>query len=257
MEIRVSELVPFAKRISGIYKIQNKINNKIYIGQSVDVYRRLKKHIWDIEKENNSVLRRAFKKYGIENFTYEIIEECDVDQLDEKEIYYIKLYNSYVGFDNANGYNLNLGGGSNRGWCPSSEYRENIRNANLRGKSHFARKTVCDGIIFDCAKDCAEYFNISYASIKDWLSCKNKMPYEWYKKGLRYYDTSMEEYDYQKPKNIKIIFNNKEYNSIREFCREEKISRNLIRKIREGKKEVPDFLKDGGFQMIEDILYAS
>lgn len=255
MEIKVSELVPFTKKISGIYKIQNKINGKIYIGQSVDVYRRLKKHIWNIEKENNSALCRAFKKYGIENFTYEVIEECEVDTLDEREIYYIKLYNSYVGFKDSNGYNLNLGGGSNRGWIPSEENKKRFKEVNLRGQSHFARKTICDGIIFDCAKDCAEYFNIPYTSIKDWLSRKNKMPYEWYKMGLRYYDTEMSDYEYQKPKKVKIIFNNKEYDSIRKFCDSEKIDRNIIKKIREGKIETPDYLIEGGFQMIEPEEY--
>ena len=91
METKVSDLIPFTKKVSGIYKIENKINGKIYIGQSVDVYRRLKKHIWEI-KNNNNVLYKAFRKYGIENFSYELIEECDAERLDEREMYYIKKY---------------------------------------------------------------------------------------------------------------------------------------------------------------------
>lgn len=250
MEINIKELVPFTRKVSGIYKIENKINGKVYIGQSVDVYRRLKKHIWEIGS-NNNVLYKAFRKYGIENFTYELIEECDIDKLDEREIYYIKKYNSYIEAENSNGYNLNIGGGVNRGWNPSEENRNNFRNANIGGKSHFARKTICDGIVFDCAKDCAKYFNISYSSIKDWLSRKNKMPYEWYERGLRYYDMEMSDYNYQKPKSIKIIYNNKTYDSIRKFCEAENINRNIIRKIRNGSVDVPDYLKNNGFQMIE------
>lgn len=251
METKIVDLIPFTKKISGIYKIENKINGKVYIGQSVDVYRRLKKHIWEIEN-NNSVLYRAFKKYGIENFTYELIEECSIEELDKREIFYIQKYNSYVGIENSNGYNLNTGGGVNRGWNPTEENRSNFRNANLGGKSHFAKKTICDGIVFDCAKDCADYFNISYASIKDWLSGKNKMPLEWYKKGLRYLDKEMCDYDYQKSKNIKIIYNDKTYDSIRQFCTVENIDRNIIRKIRSGKIEIPKYLKDSNFQMIEN-----
>lgn len=250
MGLKVNDLIPFTKKVSGIYKIENKINGKVYIGQSVDVYRRLKKHIWEIKNNNNNVLYKAFKKYGIENFTYELIEECDVEELDEKEIFYIRKYNSYIGAENSNGYNLNTGGGVNRGWNPTEENRNNFRNANLGGKSHFARKTICDGIVFDCAKDCAKYFNIPYASIKDWLSGKNKMPLEWYQKGLRYIDKEMCDYDYQKPKNIKVIYNDKIYDSIRQFCVSENIDRNIIKKIRSGEIEMPKYLKDGNFQMI-------
>lgn len=251
MEIKVSDLIPFTKKVSGIYKIENKINGKVYIGQSVDVYRRLKKHIWEIEN-NNGVLYKAFKKYGIENFTYELIEECGIDELDEKEVFYIQKYKSYVGMENSNGYNLNIGGGVNRGWNPTEENRNSFRNANIGGKSHFARKTICDNIVFDCAKDCAEYFGIPYDNIKCWLSGKSKMPIEWYQKGLRYADKEMCDYDYQKPKNIKIIYNNKVYNSIRQFCISENIDRNIIRKIRSGKVEIPEYLKNGNFQMIQD-----
>lgn len=250
MEVSVKELIPFTKKISGIYKIENKINGKIYIGQSVDVYRRLKKHIWEI-KSNNNILYKALKKYGVENFTYELIEECEINKLDEKEKYYIKKYNSYINAENSNGYNMNIGGGVNRGWNPSDENRENFRIANLGGKSHFAKKTICDDIVFDCAKDCAKYFNIPYTSIKDWLSRRTKMPYKWYKKGLRYLDKDMSDYDYQKPKNVKVIYNNKTYNSINRFCAEEKINKNIIWKIRSGKIETPDYLIKGNFQMVD------
>lgn len=250
MEVDISELVPLTKKVSGIYKIENKINGKVYIGQSVDVYRRLKKHIWDLKNNNGSVLYKALKKYGIENFIYELIEECNIDKLDEREIYYIKKYNSYIGVEGSNGYNMNQGGGSNRGWKPSKENIENFRNANLGGKSHFARKTICDGIVFDCAKDCAEHFNISYASIKDWLSGKSRMPIEWYQKGLRYLDKEMSEYEYAKPKSIKVVYNGKTYDSIRQFCTIEGIDRNIVMKIRRGEIEAPDYLKDNGFEII-------
>lgn len=238
MEICIKDLIPFTKKVTGIYKIENKINGKVYVGQSIDVYRRLKKHLWEIDKNNNA-LYRAFRKYGIENFTYELIEECEVDELDDKEIYYIKKYNSYVGEKDSNGYNLNIGGGSNKGWTPSKDNIDNFRKANLGGKSHFARKTICDGIVFDCAKDCAKYFDIPYSSIKDWLSKKNKMPLKWYEKGLRYEDEKMCDYEYQTHKGIKIKYNNKTYESIRKFCTEENIDRNIIRKIRNGELDIP------------------
>lgn len=87
----------------GIYKIQNKINGKIYIGQSNDIKRRFSEH----KRSNNNriIVDQAIKKYGAENFSYDIVEECSIDQLNEKETYWIKYYQS-----NIIGYNCNLGG---------------------------------------------------------------------------------------------------------------------------------------------------
>ena len=91
----------------GIYKITNLINNKIYIGQSINIEKR-----WACEKcgNCNDHLTRAFKKYGIDNFNFEIIEECQQSELNEKESYYIMLFKS---FDEKNGYNMTLGGDAN------------------------------------------------------------------------------------------------------------------------------------------------
>lgn len=50
------------------------------------------------------------KKYGVENFSFSVIEECPLQELDNKEVYYIEKYNSYIHFPNSNGYNLTLGG---------------------------------------------------------------------------------------------------------------------------------------------------
>lgn len=87
----------------GIYKITNKINGKSYIGQSIHIEERWKEHIYNPSK--SSLIKLALQKYGINNFTFEVIEECDENELDEKEIYWIKYYDTYY-----NGYNLTLGG---------------------------------------------------------------------------------------------------------------------------------------------------
>ena len=72
----------------GIYKITNKINGKSYIGQSNNIERRLKEHKY-ISSETNKSLKKAYKKYGKENFEFSILEQCKLEELDEKEIYYI------------------------------------------------------------------------------------------------------------------------------------------------------------------------
>lgn len=91
----------------GIYKIQNKITHKVYIGQSTHIYRRWHRHHQDAQKlENESSLYLAIRKYGIQNFDFSIIEECPKEELNQKQIYYISLYNSLA----PNGYNLTSGG---------------------------------------------------------------------------------------------------------------------------------------------------
>ena len=87
----------------GIYKITNLCNGKVYVGQSVDIQSRWRRHK---TCTSDYALYRAFRKYGLENFQFDVIEECDVDQLDERETYWINYYDSFF-----NGYNETLGGG--------------------------------------------------------------------------------------------------------------------------------------------------
>ena len=96
----------------GIYKITNKINNKIYIGQSVNIEQRFYTHCSDaLNKADNNYFHNAIRKYGKENFYIEIIEECPEEELNDREIYWINKYNST---DTSIGYNSTLGGEGNR-----------------------------------------------------------------------------------------------------------------------------------------------
>lgn len=92
-----------------IYKYTNKINNKIYIGQTIRPLEvRHKRHLKDSEHDN-LYFHRALRKYGEENFTLEVIEDnIEKDKLDEREIYWIKYYNSF--YLNGKGYNMTEGG---------------------------------------------------------------------------------------------------------------------------------------------------
>ena len=96
-----------------IYKITNNINNKIYIGKTNrDISTRFQEHIDSSNSINspsyNYHLHRAFRKYGIENFSIDKIEEVSEELINERERYWIKYYDSYN-----NGYNLTLGGEGN------------------------------------------------------------------------------------------------------------------------------------------------
>ena len=96
----------------GIYKIINTINNKIYIGQSIDIKRRWNDHKSELRRNAhyNIYLQQSWNKYGEENFIFEVIEfnkKFTNEDLNELEIYYIDKLKT---FDNNFGYNLTIGG---------------------------------------------------------------------------------------------------------------------------------------------------
>ena len=91
-----------------IYKIENKLNEKKYIGQTIKpLEKRFSQHKHNYTKSYFSqlALYQAFQKYGIDNFSFEQIEEVPNEKLDEREKYWISYYNSYY-----DGYNSTLGG---------------------------------------------------------------------------------------------------------------------------------------------------
>lgn len=143
---------------SGIYGIHNKISNKWYIGQSQDIKdrnyhekRNMRLGKFHNNKENPHFVN-AIKKYGINAFEFVVIEHCPIDELDEKEIYYIKKYNS----KSPNGYNLTNGGKSTRGYKHTEETRKKM--SKIQKKLYAEGKTCFGGKKFvACGKDNPNY----------------------------------------------------------------------------------------------------
>lgn len=107
----------------GIYKIENKINGKVYIGQSVNIRKRFIEHRYRAydkkdEKTYNLYLYTAIRKYGKGNFSFTIIEECREEELNNRERYWIDYYKSN---QKEHGYNLSDGG--------DSKYTRNMTNS--------------------------------------------------------------------------------------------------------------------------------
>lgn len=120
-----------------IYKITNRVNNKVYIGQThFTIEHRWKQHIRNYNIEHRKQpLYMAFDKYGLDNFYIEPIEEVDSEQLNEREIYWIAYYNSFK-----EGYNANIGGTGRIYTWTDNQYEE-IRSLYLSG---FTTKKIAE-----------------------------------------------------------------------------------------------------------------
>lgn len=111
----------------GIYCITNTLTNFVYIGQSKDIHRRWTTHIRDLRnnKHENRNLQNAFNECGENAFEFSVLEECTVDELLSKEIYYISRY--------TNKYNMCDGGGGLTN--PTDDVRKRI-SSNLSGTNN-------------------------------------------------------------------------------------------------------------------------
>lgn len=186
----------------GIYKITNNINGKIYIGQSNNIQRRF------LEHKNRGATSRipvdiAIQKYGKENFSFEIIEECTIEQLNQKEMYWISYFNSVE-----NGYNCSVGGdqqsiGSNNGRAILTE--DEVKIIRTAYNNHERRKDV-----YEQFKDKIAFS--SFARIWDGTSWTHIMPEVLTEDNKRYY--SKEATNGEKSFNAKLT--DKEVINIRE-----------------------------------------
>lgn len=116
------------EHITGIYALRNKVNGRMYIGQSCDIYRRFGEHKKK-GHEINKRLKEDYEKFGKETFELVILEECSFEELDEKEKQYINKLDPY--------YNLCRGENTcgRKGYRHSEETKEILR---IKGKEQWA-----------------------------------------------------------------------------------------------------------------------
>ena len=117
-----------SEKICGIYKIENIVNSKVYIGQSIDILNCR----WEYHKNAlrngyhyNRHLQNAWDKYGENSFNFSVIEECTPEELNQREVYYISHYQSYLP---KYGYNGTMGG---EGGVPTEEAKKKMSAAHL------------------------------------------------------------------------------------------------------------------------------
>lgn len=125
-----------------IYCITNKINQKQYIGQTVtSIGERFSKHKYDaFVQESNYAIHVAMRKYGIEAFSIIEIESCKLEELNNREQYWIQKYNTYE-----NGYNETYGGEG----CPKYDYykiytlfQSGLNQTEIANLMHCERHTI-------------------------------------------------------------------------------------------------------------------
>lgn len=108
---------------SGIYSFLCLANSKRYIGQSKNLKKRQQTHMSELKNNRhfNSYLQKAYNKYGKEQFQWEVLEYCNIGNLNEREIYWINYYNSFK-----EGFNMTEGGAENRIYFRTEELKENL-----------------------------------------------------------------------------------------------------------------------------------
>lgn len=184
-----------------VYKITNKITNKIYIGiTNQGSGARYRHHWYESRIGEPSPIHRSMAKYGEKNFTLEIIDFADTyDELKEKEKYWIKQYNST---DRKVGYNLTEGGDGTFGRVHSEETKEKIRKKALgRKASEETKRKMSKSRKGKCTDKQKEHLT------KLQEQCKMKV------------------YQYSKTGDFMA-----EYNSIVEACEANKLNRDTIRR---------------------------
>lgn len=123
----------------GIYCIENIQTGKKYIGQQVNIRSRWYQHRNELRRgiHCNDYLQKAWNKYGEQNFKFYVLENCSIEELNEKEVEYIEKYNT---MDEQFGYNLKSGG-QDHSVC-SEEVRQKIRDAVTKSYTVPGRREI-------------------------------------------------------------------------------------------------------------------
>lgn len=138
--------------MTGIYMIKNKLNNKVYIGQSVNVEQRFRQHKAAIKGSDKSWYPQAREESNsLEDFDFRVLQECKKEELDELEEYWVNYYDSFN-----TGYNV-----TKDGQC--------ITNGKVPNQRLLMKAYVTPNIIFDQEELKNAYKLLKGNAIRLWL----------------------------------------------------------------------------------------
>lgn len=189
----------------GIYKFTNKIDGKVYIGQAVNINRRIKDHFYKAHNETgqdyNAPLHCAIRKYGDDAFETEIIKECSVDELDLYETQFIEEYDCI----SPNGYNIMKGGQKYRNnnyitnfciECGKEIYKDSVRCRECENKKRLEKAVDNIPISKDNLYQLLHKLNGNFTEVGRQFNCADNTIRKWCKN----YDLPTHSSDYKTKK---------------------------------------------------------
>lgn len=248
-----------------IYKIENKVTGKVYIGQTVQsLKRRVRVHFWALEKgkHDNAYLQSSYDKYGKECFNSSLLETCDTDDLDTAEVFWIAYYKAFKGV-----YNLESGGGRNKELHESTRKKMSIITKShgwVKSKHPFAKKVIRlnDMKVYGSMIEAAEEIgtttgNIYQNCIGNNGACLDKTGvwnvFKYYKEGEKYeykeYDDSL----VKKPKKVICVNTREIYKSTQEASKKTGVSQSKISMCCNGKRRFAGKTDNGDYMVWEFV----
>lgn len=253
-----------------IYKIENLVNGKVYVGQTIkDPYRRMQTHLVCLRGRYhiNRHLQNAFNKYGEDSFAFEIMENCTVEEIDDKEIRWISHYKKSVG-----SYNIELGGNKRKVTSKETKRRLSVAGKQsyqnpdilrkrkeqwnkIKGENHFNNKSVIclnDNQVFYSITEAGKYYGINMKAISQALSERNpycrsadgkkKLEFSFYEEGESYIRKN---HVHKQSIPVRCKTTGEIFNSVREACDKYNLYTTNISKVCKGKQKSTGKLSDG------------
>lgn len=244
-----------------IYKIENLVNGKVYIGQTKQNFeRRLKDHLWMLRngKHDNKHLQNAWNKYGSNNFGFSVVEKCDIEKLDEAERFWIAYYKALKGV-----YNLESGGTKNKEIHESTRSKmSEITKSHgwVGGKHPNAKKVVCidTGVIYPSIVEASEdigcnYDNIHQVCLGNNVCAKGKdgkyYQFAYYEEGKSYELKQIR--NIKIPKKVICVNTGEIFNSTREAAEKTGVQQSHISQCCNGKRNFAGQMPNGDYRVWE------
>lgn len=208
-------------KLGKIYLISNDVNNKLYVGQTIQTLKkRFNGHCCysKSDRSDNMLIKRAIHKYGKDKFHITLLEECPQDKMNEREVYWVSFYDSYN-----KGYNLTEGG-------QDSNYFSLHRLEDTVDIKKFSEYII---EFKPLASEVAAHFGISKSSVYNLIERLNNP------------DLVLNSYNPRKAKSIEDI----DKEELKKLYLEGWSILDLVRKYHVRKNKISKYLKDSGIKI--------